>query len=314
MLAELNDMIEQPRAAASPYDFDGFMQRHGEFFPGNPQTLDELLEQMARRMAAMSRLLASMSPEQRAELQALAEQVLQDMDLAFEVDRLGANLAGGVSPRCRGASRRMARRRGRRCRCRRRSTRWSACTTTRTSTGRCGATTPGASLEDVDEDALRRTLGEDAVRDLRRLKEIERALERAGLVTRDGGRLEVTPRGARKLGERALVQVFEQLRRDREGAHDARAGRRPGRAHRRDPAVAVRRHRADRRAAQRVQRGRARRGPSGRACGCTPDDFELVEAEPRTEAATALLLDLSFSMPLRGHWVPRSGWRSRCTR
>ena len=62
----------------------------------NPKTLDELLEQMARRMAAMCRLLASMSPEQRAELQALAEQMMQDMDLAFEVDRLGANLAERV--------------------------------------------------------------------------------------------------------------------------------------------------------------------------------------------------------------------------
>ena len=69
------------------------MQRHGDFFPDDPRTLDELLEQMARRMAAMRRLLASMSPEQRAELQALAEQIMQDMDLAFEVDRLGANLA-----------------------------------------------------------------------------------------------------------------------------------------------------------------------------------------------------------------------------
>jgi uncharacterized protein with von Willebrand factor type A (vWA) domain len=34
-----------------------------------------------------------------------------------------------------------------------------------------------------------------------------------------------------------------------------------------------------------------------------PEDFELVEAEQRTETATALLLDLSFSMPLRGHLV-----------
>ena len=56
---------------------------------------------------------------------------------------------------------------------------------------------PGAALEDVDEDAVRRTLGEPAVRDLRRLKEVERLLERAGLVQRDRGRLEVTPRGAR---------------------------------------------------------------------------------------------------------------------
>src|SRR4029453_14317207 len=81
---------------------------------------------------------------------------------------------------------------------------------------------PGASIDDVDEDALREALGEDAVRDLRRLKEIERALERAGLVSRERGRLEVTPKGARSMGERALVRVFEQLRRDREGVHEAR--------------------------------------------------------------------------------------------
>src|SRR5205823_7421090 len=61
----------------------------------------------------------------------------------------------------------------------------------------------GAALEDVDEERLRRTLGEDAVRDVRRLKEIERALEKAGLVSRVGGRLQVSPRGARKLGERS---------------------------------------------------------------------------------------------------------------
>src|SRR6266571_2756921 len=71
----------------------------------------------------------------------------------------------------------------------------------------------GASLEDVDEDRLRRTLGEDAVRDVRQLKEIERALERAGLVQRVGGRLELTARGARRLGQRMLVRLFEQLKR-----------------------------------------------------------------------------------------------------
>jgi len=93
MLAELNEMIER-REQGEPYDFEGFMQRYGAFFPDDPKTLDELLEGMARRMAALSRLMASLSPEQRGELQALAEQIMADMDLAFEVDRLGSNLAG----------------------------------------------------------------------------------------------------------------------------------------------------------------------------------------------------------------------------
>lgn len=298
MLADLNDMIER-RDRGEPYDFDGFMQRHGDFFPDHPGTLEELLDQMARRMAALSRLLASMSPEQRAELRALSEQVMQDMDLAFEVSRLGANLsemfpempwgepalAAGEDPMP-----------------------FSAAVDAmerlhdfedldRSMRGDYA----GASIDDVDEDAVRRTLGEDAVRDVRRLKEIERALEQAGLLTRREGRLDVTPRGARKLGERALVKVFEQLRRDREGTHEAHeAG---GQA---EPTGATRPWRfgdAGQIAVQRTVFNAVLRSGPGSVVRLHPDDFELVEAEQRTETATALLLDLSFSMPLRGHFV-----------
>jgi uncharacterized protein with von Willebrand factor type A (vWA) domain len=298
MLAELNQMIEQ-RERGEPYDFEGFMQRHGEFFPGNPRTLDELLEQTAARMAAMSRLLASMSPEERAELQALSEQVLQDMDLAFEVDRLGSNLSsafpdlGWGEPALAGGDEPMP------------------LSATIDAMERLHELEeldrslqgdyPGASIDDVDEDALRQALGEDAVRDLRRLKEIERALERAGLVSRERGRLEVTPKGARSMGERALVRVFEQLRRDREGVHEAReAG---GLA---EPTGATRPWRfgdAGQIAVQRSVFNAVVRGGPGAQVRLEPDDLELLEAEQRTEAATALLLDLSFSMPLRGHDV-----------
>src|SRR5215217_7438643 len=60
MLNELNQMLEQRERGEEP-DFEGFMERHGQFFPGNPQTLDELLEQMARSMAAMQQMLNSMT-------------------------------------------------------------------------------------------------------------------------------------------------------------------------------------------------------------------------------------------------------------
>jgi uncharacterized protein with von Willebrand factor type A (vWA) domain len=298
MLAELNRMIEQ-RERGEPYDFDAFMQRYGDLFPGNPKTLDQLLEQMAARMAAMSRLLASMSPQERAELRALADQVLQDMDLAFEVDRLGSNLASAFpdmpwgEPALAGGEEQMP------------------LSATIDAMERLHdleelerslkGDYPGASIDDVDEESLREALGEDAVADLRRLKEIERALERAGLVSRERGRLEVTPKGARKMGERALVRVFEHLRRDREGVHEAReAG---GVA---EPTGSTRPWRFGDSGQIAVQRSVfnavARGGPGGRV-RLEPDDLELLEAEQRTEAATALLLDLSFSMPLRGHDV-----------
>jgi uncharacterized protein with von Willebrand factor type A (vWA) domain len=299
-LADLNDMIER-RERGESYDFEGFMRRYADLVPGDPKTLDELLEQMARRMAAVSQLIASMSPEQRAELQALAEQVMQDMDLAFEMSRLAGNLQGAFAelpwdePTMGGGGDPQA---------------LSATVDAlerlhdfedleRSMTGDYA----GAALEDVDEDAVRRTMGEPAVRDLRRLKEVERLLEKAGLVQRNRGRLEVTPRGARKLGERALGQVFEELRRDREGTHLARD---PGGTA--EPTGATRRWRfgdTGQIAVQRSVFNAVRRGGFAADAGVrlTGEDFELVEAEQRTETATALLLDLSFSMPLRGHWV-----------
>jgi uncharacterized protein with von Willebrand factor type A (vWA) domain len=299
MLAELNAMIEA-RERGDAYDFDGFMQRHGRFFPGNPQTLEELLEQMAQRMAAMSRLLASMSPEQRRELRGLMEQMLQDMDLAFEADRLAQNLEG-MFPNMPWGEEVMGDGDG--------AMPMSAAVDAlermhdyedldRSLKGDYA----GAALEDVDEDALRRTLGEDAVRDLQRLKAVERALEQAGLVSRKDGRLEVTPRGAKKLGERALVKLFEHLRKDREAVHESRDT--GGQA---EPTGATRPWRfgdAGQIAVQRSVFNAVVRGGAGRAPTLKPDDFELVEAETRTETATALLLDLSFSMPLRGHFVP----------
>jgi uncharacterized protein with von Willebrand factor type A (vWA) domain len=299
MLAELNEMIEA-RERGEPVDFDGFMSRYGDLFPDKPRNLDELLEGMARRMAAMSRLLASLSPEQRAELEALAREVLGDLDLAFQVDRLGSSLAELLPDLPWGDPVLGAGEEGMPMQA-------TVDTLERMSDYEdldraMRGDYAGAALEDVDEERLRRTLGEDAVRDLRRLKEVERALERAGLLSRAGGRLQVTPRGARKLGERALVRVFEHLRMDRHGAHDARqAG---GVA---EPTGATRPWTFGDSGQIAVQRSVfnavVRQGPDP-----TPrlaaEDFEIVEAETRTEAATALLLDLSFSMPLRGHWIP----------
>jgi uncharacterized protein with von Willebrand factor type A (vWA) domain len=163
MLADLNALIEKHAGGEdTDEDFARFMDRHGDFFPDRPTTLDELLEQMARRIAAMSRLMASLSPEQRRELRGLAEQMMQDMDLAFEVDRLGSNLGqafpdlpwgdpvfgegDGAMPMSAAVD---AMERLHDQEELERSLRGDY---------------PGASLDDVDDDALRRTLGDTAAR------------------------------------------------------------------------------------------------------------------------------------------------------
>jgi uncharacterized protein with von Willebrand factor type A (vWA) domain len=295
MLAELNAMIEAD-ARGDPYDFDGFMERYGDFFPENPRNLKELLEIMARRAAAMSRLMASLSPEQRQELADLASAVLDDLDLAFQVDQLTNNLRE-LMPNLPWDEP---------------SDAWGDQTMPMSQTidvlERVGeyeeleqtlsGDYPGASIEDIDEDKIRRALDDDAVADVRRLKEIERALERAGVLNRRRGRLELTARGARLLGERALTRLLERIR--REPSHRARGGGA-------EPTWQTRRWSfgdTDPISIERTVYNAVARSGTGKEVALMPDDFEVVETETRPRTATALLLDLSFSMPLRGHWLP----------
>ena len=75
MLQDLNQLLEKHRLGEdTPEDFAEFMDKHGDFFPENPQDIDELLDALAQRAAAAQRMLNSMSPEQRQELMELSAQ------------------------------------------------------------------------------------------------------------------------------------------------------------------------------------------------------------------------------------------------
>ena len=306
MMSELNELLAA-RNRGDAVDFEGFMSRYGDMFPENPQNLDELLEILARRMAAMSRLMASLSPQQRAELQELAESVLSDLDLAWEMDQLNQNLRelmpnlpwDEVSPNMGNQEMPMSD---------------AVDAIERVSEMEeleqtMSGDYAGATLEDIDEDQLRRALDEDAAQDLQWLKRIERALEEAGVVNRTKGRLELTARGARMIGERSLTRVLDRIRRD--PSHRARGGQaeptgqtKPWVFGDSDP-ISVERtvYNSVLRSARARPASVLRSGP-GRVVSLSPEDFEVVETESRPRTATALLLDLSFSMPLRGHWIP----------
>ena len=86
---------------------------------------------------------------------------------------------------------------------------------------------PGATLDDVDEEAVARALGRPAVDDLEALRRLERELERQGYLTRSGGRLELTPKAMRRLGETALRRVFAGADAGGRGDHDIPTPARP---------------------------------------------------------------------------------------
>jgi len=93
MLNDLNELLDKHRRGQdTDTDFQGFMSRHGRFFPENPQSVEELIDALAQRAAAAQRLLQSMSPEQREELMRLSAQAFGSPELMAQLDQLDSRL------------------------------------------------------------------------------------------------------------------------------------------------------------------------------------------------------------------------------
>jgi len=296
----LNRMIEQ-HERGEPLDptFEEFMERFGDMFPG-ATSLEELLEQLAARMAAAEAMWQSLSPDQRDQLRSLADSLLEDMDLRWQVERLSGNLQRAFPEAGWGSSHRF---------------------TGDTPMGLSEATdmaaqlgeldriedllqsaSSPAALSEIDLDEVARHLGEDAARSLDRLARLAREMAEAGLIENRGGRTELTPKGVRRLGQRALTDLFSQMRADRIADHQATWS---GTGHDREETTKPYEHgdAFNLHLSQTVHNA-IRRSGSGVPVRLSPEDFEVVETEALTRSATILLVDLSMSMPMRDNFVP----------
>ncbi len=306
MLADLNTLLaDHARGQDTPEQFDGFMDQHGEFFPDNPRNVDELIDSLARRQAAAERMMQSLSRQQRAELAELMEQALGDVDLQSQLAQLQDNLAAlrpgmgrgqppadisGDEPLGYGEA----------------VSAVADLADLEALERQLGQDYPGASLDDIDVDALERQLPATDVADLDALRQLESELERQGYLRRDADGLSLTPKALRRLGETALKRIFAQLDADARGDHD---DQRSGAADERTgaflpwsfgderPIDAVRtvQNAVLRRASRRDQPGQRR---------LDVEDFAVAETERRTTAAVALCVDLSFSMIQEDRWQP----------
>ncbi|MBB5152647.1 vWA domain-containing protein [Saccharopolyspora phatthalungensis] len=304
MLDDLSALLAaQARGDADTQQkFEQFMAQHGAFFPENPRNIDELIDALAARSAAAQRLLNSMSEQQRAELMSLSQQAFGDPGIAQALQRLDRQLQG-LRPGEDWTGR--ARFRGDQ------PMGLAEATEAMAELGQLdrlaeqlGQAYPGASLEDIDLEALERQLGPQAVVDAQRLSEIEQQLRQQGLLQRaPDGSLRLSPRAMRRLGENALRSVISQLR-SRRGERDTdRAGAageltgttRPWTYGDAEPWDAVRtvRNAVLRRAAE---------GPDSAQLDIS--DLEVAETEQRSRAAVVLCVDTSWSMVQDGRWVP----------
>lgn len=315
-LDALNRMLEQ-RAAGESLDpsFEQFMEQYGDLFPGGPKDLDELLEQMAARMAAASALLASMSPDQRAQLRSLLDQVFGDMDLSWQINRLAANLRAAMPDA--GWDRRRELSGGNPLGLADAADLFARMGELDRMEQLLGGTPSPGALSEIDPEQAAQLIGPDAAASLQQLAELTRQLERAGLIEQREGRPELTPRGIRRIGQHALASLFGKLARDRLGRHEIlRSGAGRDRAMETKPYEygdpfdlhiertirnAVLRRAGERRAAA----GEPGREPEEPVLPVrlTPDDFEVERTEELTRAATVLMIDLSLSMPMRENFL-----------
>lgn len=299
MLSDLNDLLEQ-RLHGEPTDFDTFRERYGHIFGPEPlKDMEDLLQRMQQQMAQMHNLLRNMSPDQRQELQQLLDAALQDPALQEEMGRLADNLQAlsimdsverdylfqGSDPLTleeamdvMGGLERM----GELERQFRRTQR------------------EGISPE-IDSDLVKELLGEGAYNQLEQLKRLGNMLEEAGYIRKMGSRYELTPRGMRKIGQKALEEIFALIRKDRSGSHDIRQSGVGGEPQRDDtklyefgdpfhPDL------------QKTLMNALQRG-GGVPIRVRAEDFEVYRRDQESQASTVLMVDMSLSMAMRGNFL-----------
>ena len=299
MMAALNEMLESRERGEEP-KFEQFMQDFGDFFPENPQTLDELLEIMAQRMANAQAMLNSMTPEQRDQMRQLSEKLLEDMDLRWQMDQLSQKLQGlfpqkgwgqsheftGDEPMGFGQAMQSMQELGE---------------LDQLDNLLRNASSPSA-LAEADLERVRELLGEDAAKSLEQMSQLTKKLKDAGLIDQIEGKLELTPSGLRKIGANALRDVFGSLEKDRLGQHQVeRLGVGHERTYDTKPYEYGDPFQLD---LQQTLRNALKRQGSTLPLKLSADDFEIEQTEHLTRSSTVLMLDLSLSMPMRDYFLP----------
>jgi uncharacterized protein with von Willebrand factor type A (vWA) domain len=300
MMADLNELLDAHRqGTATEKNYQDFIDKHRDFFPDAPDTLDEFIDSLARQSAAMARMLESMTPEQRAELAEAMQSALQDMGLQEQMARLQDNLQA-LRPE-------FSRAKGPRL-------------TGESAMGLPDATQALAEMADlealasqisdadamsdldqIDTDLLERALGRGARDDIEAMQQMQRELESQGFLTNEGDSLRLTPKAIRRIGRTALREVFDQIEGSGRGDHDTHrsgAAGEPTGTHRTWQFGDTESIDAVRTLQNATKRRLADRGGSR----LDPSDFEVAETETVTRAAVVLLVDQSFSMVMNDTW------------
>jgi len=296
MVRDLNRMLSERMAGGEP-DFDQFMQQYGDLFgPNPPQSLEELVAQMQHQMAQMQNLLDSLPGDMRQQLRDLLMDKVGDPDLQAELSELAGNLEllypmrdlrnqypfrGDEELDLSAAMRLM-----------------EHMQSMDELERQLERTQYGGDIDEIDAEKLREMLGEEAYQTLQQLRQFLEILEEAGYIRRRGHTWELTPRGVRRIGQKALGEIYAQLKKETFGKHQMRdtgtGGERADDTKDYEFGDPFHLH-----LQETVMNSIYREGPSV-PVRLDKDDFRVYRSEQLTQTATVMMVDLSWSMALRG--------------
>ena len=296
MIRELNEMLSEKMAGGQP-DFQGFMDKYGDLFGDNPpQSLEQLIEEMQQQASVMQALLDSLPPEMRQQLQDLLMDKVGDLDLQRQLQELSINL--DILYPSRELQNQYPFRGDEELDLLQAMSLMDNLQDLDDMEKELERTQYGGDLEDIDEEKLRELLGEEAAETLKQLKEFLEILEEAGYIRRKGKAWELTPKGVRKIGEKALGEIYTQLKKSSFGKHAL-----PERGTGGERADETKRYEFGDpfhlNLGETIMNAVFREGPQV-PVRLDKDDFEVFRSETLTSTTTVMMLDLSWSMALRG--------------
>ncbi len=307
MMRDLNEMLKRQRRGEDP-GFDEFMDKWGEMFGDDPpQSLDELVGQMQRQATQMQNLMSSLPGDMRQQLGDMMQQLMGNMGMDQELAQLAQNLEALYPIRdmlnqypFRGQE----------------EIDLQAAMSLMGNMQQLDELERalervqyGGNIDDIDPDQLEELMGEESREILEQLKQMLELLEEAGYLEKKGNAWELTPRGNRRIGEKTLAEIYANLKRQHFGKHNVpETGRYGDRA---DDTKAYEfgdpfhLHLKETISNAILRSADAAPSSSGAPSASFPirlsaDDFEVYRSETLTQTATVVMLDLSWSMALRG--------------
>lgn len=312
ILKELNEMIREQIAGARP-DYPGFLKRYGDRLPPGYQTLglETLLEQIQQDRARMESLLRRMPREMREELEKMMQEAFLSMDegLRGQLQELSRNLARLSALQSYPFWGKQSLDMEQALRIREQFDQIEQLEETLREVQR-----GQGHLEDLEAEAVQDILGEEGRQQVERLQWVLRQLEERGYIHKSGNRYVVSLQGIRRIGQKALRDIFAHLKRDPFGQHPMErtggGGARIEESHRYDYGDPFDLHleatlkNCMLREAEELRQAPAAgpparpspARPSSPALRLRPEDFETYRQESLTQTSVVLMLDMSGSM------------------